>query len=471
MSLVAPGTRVGAFRVERPIASGSTGAVYEATQPSLGRTVALRLIQAGHFADGEELARFDAEQRLAASVHHPNVVPTYESGEWDGGRYVATRFVRGRTLAELFERGEAPPSGSLDPLAGALAAIHAAGLAHGAVAARNVIVDDGGAPHLADLGLGRPGTPAQDDRALAAVRARLPSGPAPDRGGRRRAVAAAAAVLAVLAAGAVALALGGDDEPERAEALGCHEPPSPNTPACTVAQTRLDGGAVRVERAGVLRSWTVEGASGLLSLQVIRARSGESFSVGFTQPEQLEGAGSGTFPAELAVRPGDTIGVRLEPGATIGRRTAPAGSEVVRWDGGLTGTPQGVDETVARAELALRFELEPGARVEGPRLLTGAAAASAPPGRSLAAESGTHGGRIEVVELPSGIAVDLVGPRRLARLEVPDADPDGELVELAQNCGPVGGRGLCLRWQNPGDELPLVHAYLVRPDGSIELVG
>ena len=60
------------FRVERLIGAGDTGAVYEATQLSLGRRVALRLIEPDRFGSRERLDRFDREQRLAASLHHPS---------------------------------------------------------------------------------------------------------------------------------------------------------------------------------------------------------------------------------------------------------------------------------------------------------------------------------------------------------------------------------------------------------------
>jgi hypothetical protein len=76
-----------------------------------------------------------------------------------------------------------------------------------------------------------------------------------------------------------------------------------------------------------------------------------------------------------------------------------------------------------------------------------------------------------VVDLPGGIAVDLFAGGRLARLAVPDADPAGDLLELVQNCGPIGIRGFCLRWQNPGEELALTHEYRVRGSGRIQLIG
>jgi hypothetical protein len=146
----------------------------------------------------------------------------------------------------------------------------------------------------------------------------------------------------------------------------------------------------------------------------------------------------------------------------------------MRWEGGLIAQPRPAGSTLTGVKLMLRAEVDAGARVEGPRLVTGEEAASAPAGKVLARgvaapAVGAHL-RVAVVELPNGIAIDVFGDGRLSRLEVPDADPGGQLIELVQNCGRAGGRGFCLRWQNPGDDVPLVHEYLVRPDGRVELI-
>lgn len=488
---------IGAFRVERLIAPGSAGSVYEATQVSLRRAVALRLIPRGHFETPEQLVRFDHRQRLAASLHHPNLVPHYEVGEWDGGRFVATRLVRGGTLADLCARGCPPAAESLEPLGGALVAAHAAGVVHGRVSEANILVEPDGTPYLADLGLGRGGSPEKDTEALAAVVAGLRSRAALARTRRsRRALRLGLIGFAGLAAAAAVVATNvGDDPPAplappppapkatvvgsalpavAVRPLGCRADPSPNTPACTYSQTTLGGRAVIVRRAGVIRAWAVRGASGDLALQVIRRRGGKSFVAGFSQPERLTDSAPRAFPADIGVRPGDRIGLRLAPGAAVGRSSS-SRSAVVRWDGGLTAGPQAVDATLG-GELMLRADVEFGARPASPRQLRGRRAASAPAGRRMAEASvslsGGRAARVVVVALPGGIALDLVRDRRrLARLEVPDADPDGELLGLEQSCGPAGAGGFCLRWRNPGEALTLKHEYRVRESGWIELIG
>jgi len=134
------------------------GIVYRATQLSLGRPVALKLIAPEHAADAAFRERFQRESRMAAAIDHPNVIPVYEAGEEDGRLYLVMRWVAGTDLHKLL-RAE----GRLDPLraativnqvAGALDAAHAAGLIHRDVKPANVLLS-GDHAYLADFGLTR----------------------------------------------------------------------------------------------------------------------------------------------------------------------------------------------------------------------------------------------------------------------------------------------------------------------------
>ncbi len=98
------GEVIGGFRVGRLIGRGSRGAVYEALQLSLERPVALRLLEPGDFDGAEDESRFLSQSRIAAALHHPAIVPTSEAGVWEGGRFLASRYIRGRTLAVAMGR-------------------------------------------------------------------------------------------------------------------------------------------------------------------------------------------------------------------------------------------------------------------------------------------------------------------------------------------------------------------------------
>ncbi|MGA9760888.1 MAG: serine/threonine-protein kinase [Gaiellaceae bacterium] len=148
---------VAGYRVERLIGSGGMGIVYEATQISLDRKIALKVLSP-HVSDDEEFReRFKREGALQAAVDNPAIVTVYEAGESEHGLYIAMRLVRGCDLKQLLIAGEASIEGvlnGLEQIADALDAAHAAGLIHRDVKPQNILVDAAtGSAFLADFGL------------------------------------------------------------------------------------------------------------------------------------------------------------------------------------------------------------------------------------------------------------------------------------------------------------------------------
>ena len=92
-----PGSTFAGYRVDSLAGRGGMGVVYRATDLSLERPVALKLIAPELAEDKRFRERFLREPKLAASIDHPNVIPIYEAGEHDGQLYLAMRFVEGRT--------------------------------------------------------------------------------------------------------------------------------------------------------------------------------------------------------------------------------------------------------------------------------------------------------------------------------------------------------------------------------------
>ncbi len=89
--------RLGDFQIVREIGRGGMGIVYQAVQESLGRTVALKLLP--HVAlDSRMNQRFQQEARLAAMLHHTNIVPIYGIGEEGGYSYFVMQFIEGTGL-------------------------------------------------------------------------------------------------------------------------------------------------------------------------------------------------------------------------------------------------------------------------------------------------------------------------------------------------------------------------------------
>jgi ABC-type branched-subunit amino acid transport system substrate-binding protein/predicted Ser/Thr protein kinase len=152
-----PGATFGGYRVEALVGRGGMGVVYRATDLSLQRPVALKLIAPELAEDERFRSRFHKEPRLAASLDHPSVVPIYEAGERDGQLYLAMRYVEGSDLKTIIQREhKLPPERALRLLAqiaGALDAAHRRGLVHRDVKPANVLVDEDGHAYLTDFGI------------------------------------------------------------------------------------------------------------------------------------------------------------------------------------------------------------------------------------------------------------------------------------------------------------------------------
>jgi ABC-type branched-subunit amino acid transport system substrate-binding protein/DNA-binding beta-propeller fold protein YncE len=152
-----PGMIFAGYRVEALIGRGGMGVVYRATDLSLERPVALKLVAPELAEDERFRARFLREPRLAASLDHPHVIPIYEAGEHDGQLYLAMRFVEGSDLRTILAReGKLPPERAMAVLAqvaDALDAAHRGALVHRDVKPANVLLDGDGHAYLTDFGI------------------------------------------------------------------------------------------------------------------------------------------------------------------------------------------------------------------------------------------------------------------------------------------------------------------------------
>ena len=136
------GDIVAGFRIDAPLAEGATAVVYRATQESLERTVALKVLSAQLSEDPGFSERFRREGQLQAAIDHPHIVTVYEAGESEYGLYLAMRLIHGPTLKETIVAERPDPRWSvqiLSQVADALDAAHEVGLIHRDVKPQNVL--------------------------------------------------------------------------------------------------------------------------------------------------------------------------------------------------------------------------------------------------------------------------------------------------------------------------------------------
>jgi tetratricopeptide (TPR) repeat protein len=166
-----PGVRspvIPGYRDFREIKRGGQGVVYQATQLSTKRTVAVKVLAGGAFAGQRTRRRFEREVDLAASLDHPNIVRIYDSGETpDGQPYFVMEYIEGVPLDAVTPAAD-ESSGRTIPFrsvrdtfelfAKIAESVHYAnqrGVIHRDLKPSNIRLDGAGEPHVLDFGLAK----------------------------------------------------------------------------------------------------------------------------------------------------------------------------------------------------------------------------------------------------------------------------------------------------------------------------
>ncbi|MCP5424146.1 MAG: protein kinase [Gammaproteobacteria bacterium] len=145
------------YTIDREIGQGGMAVVYLATQQSLDRRVALKVIKPSLAADVEFAQRFLQEGRIVAQLVDPRIVTIYEVGSHGDLYFMAMEYLPGGTLAERMRSGLSL-SESLNIariLAGALDVAHRQGFVHRDIKPHNILFREKGEPVLADFGLAK----------------------------------------------------------------------------------------------------------------------------------------------------------------------------------------------------------------------------------------------------------------------------------------------------------------------------
>jgi WD40 repeat protein len=163
--------QLGRFLIERELGRGGFGVVYLATDPQLGRQVALKVPRPEALVTPELRRRFLREARAAGGLEHPNIVTIFDSGEVGALCYLVSAYCRGGTLAEHLRTRLRPMAADeaaelVAALADAVEHAHRRGILHRDIKPANVLLDPPAegtprvasldfVPRLADFGLAR----------------------------------------------------------------------------------------------------------------------------------------------------------------------------------------------------------------------------------------------------------------------------------------------------------------------------
>ena len=157
-------TLSGRYRLQRLIATGGMGQVWEGVDSRLGRRVAIKVLKAEYSTDAEFVERFRAEARTVAMLNHPGIAGVYDYGETDidgEGRtaYLVMELVNGEPLNSVLKRtGRLSLRHALDMLeqtGRALQVAHTAGLVHRDVKPGNILITPTGQVKLTDFGIAK----------------------------------------------------------------------------------------------------------------------------------------------------------------------------------------------------------------------------------------------------------------------------------------------------------------------------
>ncbi|MCR4318369.1 MAG: protein kinase [Planctomycetes bacterium] len=161
------GYELGGYRIEHCIAKGGMGVVYLATQMSLGRKVAIKVLATEFAHEPDFQARFERESRTLAELSHPGIVSIIDRGRDGEIFFFVMEYVEGVSLRDVMEEKQLGPMEAfriIRQICEALEFAHMKGVVHRDMKPENILVDKAGRVKITDFGLSRIITQAETER-------------------------------------------------------------------------------------------------------------------------------------------------------------------------------------------------------------------------------------------------------------------------------------------------------------------
>ena len=172
--------RLDDYEIHRLIGRGGMGFVYEASKPGLSRRLAIKVLADQASISRSLPKRFALEAEAASRLHHPNIVPVFDYGEFQGLQFLAMLYIDGCNLEQVIRNLTQRKSGTTIPAANVapdecLAAVdswekiarlgaqaasglqhaHQHGMIHRDIKPANLLLDRQGNLYIADFGLAK----------------------------------------------------------------------------------------------------------------------------------------------------------------------------------------------------------------------------------------------------------------------------------------------------------------------------
>src|SRR5580704_1440839 len=154
-------TKIGKYDVLEVIGRGGMGVVYKATDPYIGRFVAIKMITAGFAGNPELLKRFYREAQSTGNLQNPNIVTVYDLGDHDGNPYLVMEYLEGCSLESIITGRSSlaltEKLGIIIDVCNGLSYAHQRGVIHRDIKPANIMVLNDGVAKIVDFGIARIG--------------------------------------------------------------------------------------------------------------------------------------------------------------------------------------------------------------------------------------------------------------------------------------------------------------------------
>jgi len=161
------------YKINKQFASGGMAKIYDATQISLNRPVAIKFLSRKLLAHHEAQALFESESLIIAQLHHPNIVQIIDKGiSGESQPYFVMEKIKGIDLSEMLSEAELPFSKKLDiaiQLCKGLAYAHKNGVIHRDIKPSNIIIDQHGDVKILDFGIALTNDDSSESQSMKSV--------------------------------------------------------------------------------------------------------------------------------------------------------------------------------------------------------------------------------------------------------------------------------------------------------------